>query len=180
MEAILEAKGIDLKDVQFVAISGDLPVRMRVVTRGLADAVCLMPPGPILLEKEGYRIIAGPNDVKVGTPTTGVTASVKRIAERRGEAKKMLHAVLRGLRFVRERREETIAIMGQWLSLKPDVAARSYDLILPGYTQDGFLNDAILQAVIDSRVQTLSLPRPASLDQVRDFSVLREVQREMK
>jgi hypothetical protein len=88
--------------------------------------------------------------------------------------------VLRGLRFVRERREETIAIMGQWLSLKPDVAARSYDLILPGYTQDGFLNDATLQAVIDSRVQTLSLPRPASLDQVRDFSLLREVQRELK
>lgn len=179
-EAILEAKGIDLKDVQFVTISGDLPVRMSVVTTGLADAVCLIPPGPVLLEREGYRIIAGPNDVKLGTPTTGVTASTKRIAEKRSEAKKVLHAVLRGLRFVRERREETIGIMAQWLSLKPDVAARSYDLILPGYTHDGLLSDATLQAVIDYRVQTLSLPRPASLDQVRDFSLLREVQREMK
>jgi ABC-type nitrate/sulfonate/bicarbonate transport system substrate-binding protein len=65
-EAILESKGVDLKDVQFVTISGDLPVRMSVLPSGLADAVCLLPPGPVLLEREGYRIIAGPNDVKIG------------------------------------------------------------------------------------------------------------------
>ena len=50
-EAILEAKGVDLKDVQFVTLSGDLPVRMGALTSGLVDAVCLLPPGPVLLEK---------------------------------------------------------------------------------------------------------------------------------
>jgi ABC-type nitrate/sulfonate/bicarbonate transport system substrate-binding protein len=179
-EAILESKGIDLKDVQFVTISGDLPVRMSVLTSGLADAVCLLPPGPVLLEKDGYRIVAGPNDVKVGSPTMGVTASSKRLAEKRAEVKKVLRAMLRGLRFVRERRDDTVAIMAQWFALKPDVASKSYDLILPGYSQDGSLTDATMQAVIDLRVQTLGLPRPASLDQVRDFTVVREVQKEMK
>ena len=179
-EAILESKGIDLKDVQFVTISGDLPVRMGVLTSGLADAVCLLPPGPVLLEKDGYRIVAGPNDIKVGSPTMGVTASVKRLTEKRAEVKKLLRAMARGLRFVRERRDETVAIMAQWFALKPDVASKSYDLILPGYSQDGSLSDATMQAIIDLRVQTLGLPRPASLDQVRDFSVVREVQREMR
>src|SRR5215831_13603408 len=130
-EAILGSKGIDLKEVQFVTIGGDLPVRMSVLTSGLADAVCLQPPGPVL-------------------------------------------------RFVRERRDDTVAIMAQWFALKPDVAAKSYELILPGYSYDVSHTDATMQAIIDLRVQTLGLPRPASLDQVRDFTVVREAWREIK
>ncbi len=179
-EAILEAKGVDLKDVQFVTISGDLPVRMGVLTSGLVDAVCLLPPGPVLLEKEGFRIIAGPNDVKLGVPTNGLTATNQRLTEKRAEVKKVVRAMIRGLRFVRERRDDTVAIMAQWLSQKPDVAARSYDLIIAGYSQDGGTSDATWQALIDSRVQTVGLPRPSSLDQVRDFTLLREVQKELK
>ena len=179
-ESILEAKGVELKDVQFVTISGDLPVRMSVLTSGLVDAVCLLPPGPVLLEKEGYRIIAGPDDVKLGVPTNGLTTTNLRLADKRAEVKKVVRAMIRGLRFVRERRDDTIAIMAQWLSQKPDVAARSYDLIIAGYSQDGGTSDATWQALIDSRVQTVGLPRPSSLDQVRDFTLLREVQKELK
>jgi ABC-type nitrate/sulfonate/bicarbonate transport system substrate-binding protein len=179
-EAILEAKGVDLKDVQFVTISGDLPVRMGVLTSGLVDAVCLLPPGPVLLEKDGYRIIAGPNDVKLGVPTVGLTATNQRLAEKRAEVKKVVRAMIRGVRFVRERRDETISIMAQWLSQKPDIATRSYDLIVAGYSQDGGTSDATWQALIDSRVQTVGLPRPSSLDQVRDFTLLREVQKDLK
>ena len=179
-EAILEAKGVDLKDVQFVTISGDLPVRMGVLTSGLVDAVCLLPPGPVLLEKDGYRIIAGPNDVKLGVPTNGLTTTNQRLTDKRTEVKKVVRAMIRGLRFVRERRDETISIMAQWLSQKPDIAARSYDLIIAGYSQDGGTSDATWQALIDSRVQTVGLPRPSSLDQVRDFTLLREVQKELK
>ena len=141
-EAILESKGIDLKDVQFVTISGDLPVRMSVLTGGFADAVCLLPPGPVLLEKDGYRIIAGPDDVKIGSPTMGLTTSSKRLAEKRAEVKKVIRATVRGLRFVRERRDETIGIMAQWFTLKPEIAARSYELILPGFSQAGAISDA--------------------------------------
>ena len=179
-EAILEAKGIDLKDVQFVTLSGDLPVRMGALTSGLVDAVCLLPPGPVLLEKDGYRIIAGPNDVKLGVPTNGLTTTNQRLAERRGDVRKVVRAMLRGLRFVRERKDQTIPIMAQWLNQKPEVAARSYDLIIAGFSQDGTTSDATWQALIDSRVQTIGLPRPASLDQVRDFTLAREVQKELR
>ena len=82
--------------------------------------------------------------------------------------------------FVLERREETVAVMVQWFALKPDVASKSYELILPGYSQDGYLTDATMQAVVDLRVQTLGFPRPTSLDHLRDFSVVREVQRDWR
>ncbi len=179
-EAIFESKGVDLKDVQFVTISGDLPVRMSVLTSGLADAVCLLPPGPVLLERDGYRIIAGPNDVKVGSPTMGLSASNQRLAEKRSEVKRVIRALVRGLRFVRDRREDTVAIMAQWLGQKPDVAAKSYDLILPGFSGDGGISDSTMQTIVDLRMLTLGLPKPASLDKLRDFAPLREVQSELK
>ena len=153
-EAILESKGVDLKDVQFVTISGDLPVRMSVLTSGLADAVCLLPPGPVLLERDGYRIIAGPNDVKVGSPTMGLSASNQRLAERRSEIKRVIRAMVRGLRFVRDRRDDTVAIMAQWLGQKPDVASKSYDLVLPGFSSDGGISVATKHAHVDVRVPT--------------------------
>lgn len=179
-EAILESKGVDFKDVQFVTISGDLPVRMSVLTSGLADAVCLLPPGPVLLERDGYRIIAGPNDVKVGSPTLGLTVASARLAEKRTEIKRVLRAMIRGLRFVREHRDETVAIMAQWLGQKPDVASKSYELILPGFSGDGSITDVTMQAIVDLRVQTLNLPKPGSLEQIRDFAPLREVHKELK
>ena len=179
-EAILESKGVDFKDVQFVTISGDLPVRMSVLTSGLADAVCLLPPGPVLLERDGYRIIAGPNDVKVGSPTLGLTVASARLAEKRTEVKRVLRAMIRGLRFVREHRDETVAIMARWLGQKPDVASKSYELILPGFSGDGSITDVTMQAIVDLRVQTLNLPKPGSLEQIRDFSPLREVHKELK
>jgi hypothetical protein len=70
--------------------------------------------------------------------------------------------------------------MAQWLSQKSDIVAKSYDLIVPGFTHDGATSDATLQAIIDLRVQTLGLPRPSSLDQMRDFAILREVERELR
>jgi hypothetical protein len=37
-----------------------------------------------------------------------------------------------------------------------------------------------MQTIVDLRMQTLGLPKPASLDQLRDFTPLREVQSELK
>ena len=92
----------------------------------------------------------------------------------------MIRALVRGLRFVRDRRDDTVAIMAQWLGQKPDIASKSYDLVLPGFSSDGGISDATMQAIVDLRVQTLGLPKPTSLDQLRDFTPLREVQKELK
>jgi ABC-type nitrate/sulfonate/bicarbonate transport system substrate-binding protein len=109
----------------------------------------------------------------------GLSASNQRLAEKRSEVKRVIRALVRGLRFVRDRRDDTVAIMAQWLGQKPDVASKSYDLVLPGFSSDGGISDATMKAIVDLRVQTLG-PKPASLDQLRDFAPLREVQKELK
>ena len=179
-EAILQARGIDLKDVQFVTLGGDEPVRTEILKKGLVDAICTVPPGPVRLAREGYNILGGPKDLKIGSPISAVAATDTRLKNNREETKKVLRAVLRGLRVMHERREDTIAIMAKWLSQTPDVARDSYDSILPSFSLDGSTVDKTYEFSIESRKATVRTDKPVPLAQVRDLSLLREVQKELK
>ena len=179
-EAMLQAKGLDLKDVQFVTLGADEPVRVEMMKKGLVDAVCIAPPGPNRLAREGYNVLAGPKDLKIGNPLSAVATTDSRIRNNQEETKKVLRATLRGLRFMHERKEEVIPIMMRWLNQTQDVARESYDSILPSFGVDGSIPDKTLEFAIDSRRSTVKAEKVIPLSQVRDFSLLREVQKELR
>lgn len=179
-EAILQAKGIDVKDVQFITLGGDEPVRVEMLRKNLVDAICTVPPGPVRLAREGYNVLGGPKDLKIGSPISAVAATDTRLKTHREETKKVLRAVLRGLRAMHERRDETIAIMSKWLSQSADVARDSYDSILPSFSLDGGTVDKTYEFAIESRKATVRADKPIPLSQVRDLSLLREVQKELR
>jgi len=178
-EAILQAKGLDLKDVQFVALAADEPVRVEILKKGLVDAICVSPPGPVRLQKEGYNILGGPKDLKIGSPIAAVSITETRLKENRDQAKKVLRATVRALRFIRERKDEVVPIMVQWLQQTKEVAGESYDLIIPSFSADGSASDATYQFAVDARLRELKSDKRVPLSQLRDFSLLREVQKEL-
>jgi NitT/TauT family transport system substrate-binding protein len=179
-EAILQAKGIDLKDVQFVTLGGDEPVRTEILKKGLVDAICSVPPGPVRLVREGYNILGGPKDLKIGNPISAIALTDTRLKNNRDEAKRVMRAVLRGLRTMHERKEDTVAIMARWLNQSTDVARDSYDSIMPSFSLDGGTVDKTFEFAIESRKATVKTDKAIALSQVRDFTLLREVQKELK
>jgi NitT/TauT family transport system substrate-binding protein len=179
-EAILTAKGIDLKDVQMVTLGADEPVRVEMLKRGLVDAVCVSPPGPIRLQREGYNIVGGPKDLKVGSPISAISITDQRLKQDREQAKRVVRAVVRGLRVVVERKDEAVPIMMQWLEQTKEVASESYDLILPSFSVDGGVTDATYDFAVNARLKELKSDKRVPLSQLRDFSLLREVQKELK
>ncbi|MGH7768031.1 MAG: ABC transporter substrate-binding protein [Candidatus Binatia bacterium] len=178
-EAILQAKGLDLKDVQFVALAADEPVRVEILKKGLVDAICVSPPGPVRLQKEGYNILGGPKDLKIGSPIAAVSITETRLKENRDQAKRVLRATVRALRYIRERKDEVVPIMVQWLQQTQEVAGESYDLIIPSFSADGSASDATYQFAVDARLKELKSDKRVPLSQLRDFSLLREVQKEL-
>jgi len=179
-EAILQAKGIDPKEVQFVTLGGDEPVRVEILKKGLVDAICTVPPGPVRLSREGYNVLGGPKDLKIGNPISAIAVTDARLKSSREETKKVVRAILRGLRFMHERKEQTVQIMGRWLNQTPDVAKDSYDSILPSFSADGGTSDKTFEFAIESRRATVRADRPVALSQIRDFTLLREVQKELR
>ena len=179
-EAILQARGMNLKDVQFVTLGGDEPVRVEILRKGLVDAICTVPPGPVRLAREGYNVLGGPKDLKIGSPISAVAVTDSQLKANREETRKVLRAVLRGLRFMHERKEDTIQIMSRWLSQTADVARDSYDSILPSFSPDGGTVDKTYEFAIESRKATVRTDKPIALSQVRDLTLLREVQKELR
>lgn len=179
-EAILQAKGLELKDVQFVTLGADEPVRVEILKKGLVDAVCISPPGPNRMAREGFNVLGGPKDLKIGSPISSVAATDLRIKNNREETKKVLRSILRGLRFMHERKEEVIPIMTRWLNQTQEVARDSYDSILPSFSLDGGTVDRTYEFAIETRKATIKSDKAISLSQVRDVSLLREVQKELR
>jgi NitT/TauT family transport system substrate-binding protein len=179
-EAILQAKGLDLKEVQFVTLGGDEPVRVEMLRKGLVDAICTVPPGPVRLARQGYNILGGPKDLKIGSPISAVAVTDTRLKNNRDETKRVLRATLRGLRFMHDRKEETIQIMVRWLSQTPEVARDSYDSILPSFSLDGSTVDKTFEFAIESRKATVRTDKAIPLAQVRDLTLLREVQKDLR
>jgi NitT/TauT family transport system substrate-binding protein len=178
-EAILLAKGFDLKDVQFVTLGADEPVRVEILKKGLVDAVCVSPPGPVRLAREGFNILGGPKDLKIGSPISAVAVTDGWLRNNRDETKRVLRAMVRGLRFMHERKEEVIPIMMRWLNQSQDVAKDSYDSILPSFSVDGGTVDKTFEFAIEARKATVKSDK-VPLAQVRDITLLRQVQNELR
>jgi ABC-type nitrate/sulfonate/bicarbonate transport system substrate-binding protein len=179
-EAILQAKGIDPKEVQFVTLGADEPVRVEILKKGLVDTICVSPPGPLRLQKEGFNILGGPKDLKIGSPISAVATTDLRLRDHRDQTKRVLRAMVRALGFIRERRDEVIPIMMQWLNQSREVASESYDLIVPSFSPDGGTSDATYAFAIEARKAALKSDRTIPLSQVRDVSLLTEVQKELR
>ena len=84
--------------------------------------------------------------------------------------KQGIRSLLKAHRFVFENRRETIQVMMRWLEQTPEVAERSYELALISPARDGGITNHEWERLTEKR-------RP--LEEVRDFTLLREAQKEL-
>ena len=95
--------------------------------------------------------------------------------------KKVIRTVLRGMKYLRENREESVRVAIEWLSIDRDLAERSYDIMLPNYSYDGTIAMDGLKASIDliaARSAGTSRKIFSPFDMI-DFSILEEARREL-
>lgn len=69
--------------------------------------------------------------------------------------------------------------MTQWLQQTREVASDSYDLIVPSFSPDGGTSDATYQFAVEVRKGAIKSDKAIPLSQVRNSSLLREVQKEL-
>ena len=173
---ILKSKGVD--NIQFVSVGGDEPVRAEFLRNGIIDGTALGPPFPMVLVKQGYRILGTPGDTTQGV-LSGMWIKTDRLKEKRDEVKRSLRALFRGIRFFHEQRDETISIMMQWLNQDRALTSESYDLIRPHFTADGITSDGNIAFNIELLKELVKSNRSVSSTEVRDFTIIREVHKDL-
>jgi NitT/TauT family transport system substrate-binding protein len=168
-EEMMSTKGFSPSLLKVVAL-GDAPVRAQALRTGVVDVIAINAPYDMVLVKSGFTVLAGPQDVKRALPLAGLAVSDRALKEKSALIKRVLRAVLKAHRFVFENRQETIRVMTHWLNQSPDVAARSYDIALGSLSKNGEIPDRDMEILTEKK-------RP--LDEVRDYTLLREAQKEL-
>lgn len=176
--AILEAIGLNAREVKSVAL-GDEAIRREALRKGVVEVSAISPPGPVQLAREGFRILGGPKEVKIGSPSSGLAVTDKTLKERPDLVRKLIRPLLRALRVVHQNAELSKRIMVKWLNQSPQIASDSYDLIVSSFSRDGEADEKTLKAVIEARRKSGKVEKEIPLEQVVDFRMVREVRREL-
>ena len=87
--------------------------------------------------------------------------------------------MIKASRFIRENREEAVKILMAWGKAKPEHAYASYDATVKVISPDGGIPEDGLNLLIDQAKKDAKITREVPLGEIADFSILREVQKEL-
>jgi len=174
LRQILLQNGLDPdRDVVLINLGGT-PERYAALKSGTVAATVLGAPHNFRAERDGFRKIAAAADY-LQVPTSGLAVRSDRIVKQPQQIKKMLRGNLRAMKFMRENRGDSIAIIIRELGMDPDSAAKGYEQIVSLMSEDGRVNAAGVQFLIDLARQTQRITKPLLAAQMIDHSLLEEV-----
>src|SRR4030095_6911938 len=165
------------KDVKFVpGGSGEgRYIRMR---QGLLDATVATVPAEYIGRKMGFPIMVRSEDLFT-YPFSGLTVSMKKLKENPDEIKRVIRAGIKANRYMHENRDGTITILMSTYKLDKEVATAAYDSFIKGFNLDGSMPEDGFRRLIDDTKRLLKIDREIALNEVSDFAILREAQREL-
>ncbi len=139
----------------------------------------LSPPADSEANRYGFHVLSRFYEI-FKMPFTGLGTHLKKLKEKPDEVKRMLRAMIRTNRFIKQNRDGTIQAMMDWIKIDRDSAAATYDSTWRVFSEDGSIPEAGLKLVIDQSREAMKIDRPVANSEVADMSLLREVQKELK
>ncbi len=170
--------GLNQNDVKFVASGGDAG-RLAALENNLVDVALLNPAAAVRAEKLGFRVIARSYDLFT-FPYAGLGVANKKLAEKPGEVRRVLKALIKGSRFIRENRDETVQILSDWARIDRQSASDYYDATWKTSSQDGSIPEKGLRLVIEDARKALKIEREVASSEVADFTLVKEAQKELR
>jgi len=175
---IVKQFGIDLdKEVKVLAL-GSEAARVAALKQGIVDAVAISPPVDVEAERFGFTTLARASDL-FSFPYAGLATHVKKIKEQPDEVKRVLKALIKANRFIRENREGAIEVLAKWGRTDIKRAADTYDSAWRVFNLDGTIPEDGLRLVIEEARKDLGVSREVSFGEIADSTLLREAQREL-
>jgi NitT/TauT family transport system substrate-binding protein len=170
--------GIDPdREVKFL-VTGTIEGRFASMKQGLTAATLGSPPIDFQGKKLGFVVLARAHEL-FSYPISGLVTSVKKITERPDEIKRVIKAGIKANRYISQHRDGTLEIMAEWLKINKEMAAATYDSLSKAFNDDGGLSEKGLRLVVEEAKRAGKVEREISLNEVADFSMLREAQREL-
>ncbi|MSP38542.1 MAG: ABC transporter substrate-binding protein [Deltaproteobacteria bacterium] len=175
---MLKYSGVDPdKEMKIVALGAD-QARFFALKEGIVDVIVISPPADVEGRKLGFQVLARAYEL-FKFPFVGLGANLKKLNEKPDEVKRVIKALIKANRFVRNNRDGAIEVLMDWGRTSKENATLSYDSVVKVFNADGSIPEDGLQLVIESAAKEAKIARPILASEVADLGALRDAQREL-
>jgi ABC-type nitrate/sulfonate/bicarbonate transport system substrate-binding protein len=176
---LLKDAGIDADKEMTLRVIGNTPDRLQSLRAGAVDATTLTLPVDILAERFGLRRLAFMGEM-LESINGGYGVSERWLQQRPDQIKKMIAVAYRGMAHARAQRQDSISLIASKWKMERDVAEKAFDMMVKTWADTGVASDHALREGIEESLRVTKAKQSVPISQVADFSMAREVYRELK
>ena len=168
----LQQVGLDpTRDVTIVTLGADT-LRYAALQSGTVQATHMPIPLNIQMKKEGYNELFYAGKV-LQRPLTGLATTTDKIRKNPQQVQRMVNAFLRATRALKSERAGFIAFAQKKFGYSKEMTEEAYKVLVDALSQDGIVDDSVLQAAIDEAKSVTNITKPISHADVVDYGFLR-------
>ncbi|HEX2226877.1 MAG TPA: ABC transporter substrate-binding protein [Candidatus Binatia bacterium] len=160
-----------------IIVTGESPTRLAALRAGSIHATPIDVAFSVKAEDEGFRRLVYLGDL-IELPLSGMAVMDAKLQSQREQVKKVVRAGVRGSRFMKQNRAETIQMLSDYLGITPPQSARAYDASINSFTTDGMISDKGVQLDVQLTKERLKITKDISITQLVDWSLVREIKAE--
>jgi NitT/TauT family transport system substrate-binding protein len=164
------------KDVKII-VTGESPTRLAALRAGSIDATPIDVAFAVKAEDEGFRRFLYLGDI-IDLPLSGITVMESKLQNQRDQVKRIVRATIRGTRFMKQNRAETIQMLSDYLKITPMQSAKAYDASINSFSDDGLISDKAVNVDVQLTKERLKMTKEIPLSQLVDWSLVREIKAE--
>src|SRR5258706_8266461 len=116
------------RDVQII-VTGESPTRLAALHSGAIDATPIDVAFAVKAEDEGFRRLVYLGDL-IELPLSGIAVTDRKLQTQRDQVRKVVRATVRGTRYFKQNRNETVLMLADYLHITPAQAGKAYDTSL--------------------------------------------------
>jgi NitT/TauT family transport system substrate-binding protein len=162
------------RDVKII-VTGESPIRLAALHAGSIDATPIDIAFAVKAEDEGFKRLIYLGDL-IELPLSGIAVTDQKLRAQREQVKKVVRAALRGTRFIKQNRAETVQMLADYLRITSVQSAKAYDTAINSFTDDGIISDKGVSLDVQLTKERLKLTKDIPLSQLVDWSVVREIE----
>ena len=181
VQEILKRHGLDsARDVTILGV-GTTANRYAALQSGTIDATNLTPPFNFKAEESGLReLVAFVKQDYLTEPAGAIVVRENLFQSDPLLMEKFIRGTLKGLLHIRQNRASTIPILARLMKIQNDMAAKIYDLVLPGLTADGTITPELQKNVLEFMFKVQGIKEPAVVEKVYYFAPVRKIRAELE
>jgi ABC-type nitrate/sulfonate/bicarbonate transport system substrate-binding protein len=161
------------KDVKII-VTGESPTRLLALRAGSIDATPIDVAFAVKAEDEGFKRLVYLGDI-IELPLSGMAVMDTKLQTHREQVKRVVRASVRGTRFMKQNRSETVQMLSDYLRITPAQSAKAYDTSINSFTDDGIISDKGIHLDVQLTKERLKMTKEIPLSQLVDWSLVKEI-----